>query len=648
VNIASRKKHLLMQAASIEQLRAIPGTGAFSVRADIGSGTQLYRIDARGAQTQIVVHQPTVGVGNADQSVRSALSDAPKMVGVLSYDWSPDGKRLWYAVLKKVARRQKPLFDEEIDGQVNVRRPPVDACVEYHLRSNDGKDHLVASRPLNDRVAFYLGGNISWAAGEVRYTIENAAPNRQSQFSSIGIDLNTMSPRKVPEPPANPFGAPILGPRGGLLKTVGFGAARVLIENMRDGSTHSYGSVSFSLGDPRSAGNWRSADGNAAFVGVRMINHPRYTLEWIDRRGRHLMSDADSFTKCDFATDLSLGVCIREGLSVAPELVLLRPRQSSTEKIIAISPNHSAITPLRVTPKIWKNKLGYFASGFITWPRRYVPGRRYPAIIITHGSDADERFARADVEWNYPAQVFAERGYLVLLINDPAPSQDATLSAAYDEWMSGDGAIGPHQLQQLLWLNGVYCFESAIDDLVNAGIIDPNRVGIAGYSRGSQMTNVTMTQSSRFRAASSGDGSYLEPYAYSSLSQSYDVIFGGSPYGPAIEQYRQLAPSLRASHVRGAILEQLAAPLGGAMDFYRALRAVGVPAQVTYYRGRDGFSDETHLFNVPSNRLLAMRENIAWFDFWLRKEKSIIMPFPDKYSAWAKMAAAQRYHATGP
>src|SRR3546814_4443990 len=66
-------------------------------------------------------------------------------------------------------------------------------------------------------------------------------------------------------------------------------------------------------------------------------------------------------------------------------------------------------------------------------------------------------------------------------------------------------------MRQLIWLNGVASYEDAVMELVGTGVIDQARVGIAGYSRGSQMVNVTITNSSLFRAASSGDGGYLEP-----------------------------------------------------------------------------------------------------------------------------------------
>src|SRR3546814_2605744 len=81
--------------------------------------------------------------------------------------------------------------------------------------------------------------------------------------------------------------------------------------------------------------------------------------------------------------------------------------------------------------------------------------------------------------------------------------------------------LGPEKLRELIWINGVYSFEDAIAELASEGIVDPDRIGIAGYSRGSQMVNVAMTQSEMFRAASSGDGNYLEPASYSDRSEEH-------------------------------------------------------------------------------------------------------------------------------
>src|SRR3546814_16449023 len=95
-------------------------------------------------------------------------------------------------------------------------------------------------------------------------------------------------------------------------------------------------------------------------------------------------------------------------------------------------------------------------------------------------------------------------------MNDPIVGDSEEMLAAYAQW----GAPGPlprERVQDLIWINGTLSFEDAIGELVAEGLVDPKRVGIAGYSRGPQMVNVTMTPSKGFRAVSGGDGGLLEP-----------------------------------------------------------------------------------------------------------------------------------------
>src|SRR3546814_14149213 len=100
-----------------------------------------------------------------------------------------------------------------------------------------------------------------------------------------------------------------------------------------------------------------------------------------------------------------------------PALVRVHLANGKIAPMAAISPRHEEIAPLSVQPRTWVNRHGYKATGYVIFPRAYRKGQSYPAIIVTHGSDADDRFFDQGNQWNYPVQLFAERGYFVLLIN---------------------------------------------------------------------------------------------------------------------------------------------------------------------------------------------------------------------------------------
>ena len=634
VDLSTGTQRLLLRAKTIEQVAQFPGTFDWSALLDIGEGVQLYRIDQNGKITPLVLNPATILEGEADHALPSFEHQAPRRVGILSYKWSPDGRWLWYSVVKKLDGAQEVVFDEAAGANRGKRRLSVKASIDFYLRTPAGKDIHVSSRPTTDVLARYYGARVTWEADKVRFRIGDIDTNGRPIYRNIIWNLLEQREEEKEEPSFDPIPFPMQGPHGGIVTTGGYGKTRDLFEVKQNGDRHAYGKVAFTAGDLRSAGSWRAQDGKSALISTRYIERPRYGLALIQRDVVRELSSAHSLTRCDFDGDLIVGVCVREGQTTPHELVIVKPRESRVTELAPVSPSHDEIAPLRITSKTWVNRLGYWATGQIIWPRKYKKGTSYPAIIITHGSDADERFGSADLQWNYPAQLFAERGYIVLLMNDPSAHQNERIAQAYRQWGDEQGELNSPEMQKLLYLNGIYSMEDAVSELSASGDVDISRVGIAGYSRGAQIVNVAMTQSKMFRAASSGDGAYLEPSTYMISRGSFDTIFGGSPYGPNLKNYEALSPSLRASQLCGAMLFQMAAPYDSALDLYTMLREKSAAVQLSLYPGEDQTSDETHIFHIPNNRLLAMRENLAWFDFWLLGKVDNDAPHRERVKQW--------------
>ena len=95
------------------------------------------------------------------------------------------------------------------------------------------------------------------------------------------------------------------------------------------------------------------------------------------------------------------------------------------------------------------------------------------------------------------------------------------------------------------------------------------------------------------------------------------------------------------------MLQQVASASPSQAQLFEALRSERVPTQLSYYPGSSSASDETHLFHIPSNRLLAMRENMAWFDYWLLGIRDGDAPFPERLAEWDRMAK-EAPHTCGP
>ena len=630
----------LQRAAWIDQLKRIPGTGDWSARIDKGDGVQLYRIGASGAVTPIVAHPATAIYGDTEGAVLPGYGHAPLATGVRAHSWSPDGRWLWYVVLDAAPFVKAMRYDDTVTAERAQRRAPGRATASIYLRDPGGKDILLATRPQSDLRTFFDRSFVQWEKDEVRFDVMETDPAGGQQVVTMGWSFTSEKIRVVDGKAARGYWR-LPGLHGGRLSSEGTGDTRELFETISRDERRSLRRFAFSVGGFRAAGGFLSPDGRRAIAGFRTIDNPRFGLAIIENDRVRTISSAFSLNYCDFTVSLTKGACIAQSQTTPPSVVRVDVASGGVARVASVSADHEGIAPLRIEPRTWINRHGYKATGYIVWPRGYTKGRQYPAIVITHASDADDRFATHENQWEYPAQLFAERGYVVLLVNSPTSRQNAEIDAAYEAWVSETKAVSPEKLRQLIWLNSVATFEDSVKELVDRGIVNPAQVGIAGYSFGSQMTNVTITNSSMFRAASSGDGGYLEPAFYFNVAGSYDTVFGGPPTDPAaLANYRRLSPSLRANEVCGAVLQQVAAPLIPSIDLHAALRKAGVPAQLSLYPGENTATDETHIFHIPSNRILAMEENIAWFDYWLLGKRDPQSPHADRYALWDKMRDA--------
>lgn len=618
LSLTDRSDRLLARSAWLHDVQFVPGKNRWSILGDFGAGVQLYDLDDQGRPSPLVVTSSSVLVGSADGAEPGFTFLAPVRVGVASYSWSPDGKRLFYAILQETAPTTAVLSNEAAIQAGSPRRHSPTVSVSFFLKETDHAPIRLAQAPDTDLLARWLGAMPEWNSTWLDYSL-------QDDFHDIPHVTRhrwRFDGEQVPPLPQQAFRwtGMAWGPSGGRLMVERIGGERRLREHRPDGHVQDYGQTDAVLSDPRSPGSWRAPDGSYSITAVRIPSQGRYALLRLDRSGRtRLIETPESLRTCSFTRDVERGYCIHEGISVPPELVAVNPRSGAVHRVAVLSPRHDSLAPLPVQRRTWRNAFGYKAVGYVVYPPGFIAGGRYPAVIVTHGSDADQRFGAYEFQWNYPVQALAERGYVVVLIADPYSSQSATIEQAQTTWGRCDGLTSPAQMRHLLWLNTLESYRAAIASLAAEKTIDPARVGLAGYSAGSQAVNVAVTQSRLFRAASSGDGGFLEPSGYKNAVCSYQAIFGGPPSDPRYRaDYEALSPTYRATFATTPLLQQVADVRPSVTDLYFAYQAAGAPMALTLYPGESPASDETHLFHIPSNRLAAMEENIAWFDFWLR------------------------------
>jgi len=134
--------------------------------------------------------------------------------------------------------------------------------------------------------------------------------------------------------------------------------------------------------------------------------------------------------------------------------------------------------------------------------------------------------------------------------------------------------------------------------------IDPQRVGIWGWSYGGYMTMFAVTQTQRFRAAVSGAGlsNWQSYYGENDITQWMVPYFGASVYDdPAV--YAKSSPMTFIKHVKTPTLVLVGerdgeCPAPQSFEFWRALKTLNVPTQLVVY------PDEGHRIAKPGGGLV--------------------------------------------
>ena len=157
-----------------------------------------------------------------------------------------------------------------------------------------------------------------------------------------------------------------------------------------------------------------------------------------------------------------------------------------------------------------------------------------------------------------------------------------------------------------------------VDAALAAAPIDPDALGVMGYSYGGYMTMWAVTQTNRFKAAVAGAGvsDWLSYYGENGIDQWMIPFFEASVYDdPAV--YAKSSPINFIKHARTPTFEyvgdrDLECPMPQSQEFWHALNTLGVPTEFVVYPGQG------HELRDAKDRADAKRRTLAWFSRWLQ------------------------------
>ncbi|HEX4231949.1 MAG TPA: S9 family peptidase [Bryobacteraceae bacterium] len=245
----------------------------------------------------------------------------------------------------------------------------------------------------------------------------------------------------------------------------------------------------------------------------------------------------------------------------------------------------------------WTNG-GYDVDGWLLFPANFDPQKRYPLVVSVHGGPAAQK-APSWPSANFDLSILATQGYFVFFPN-PRGSY-------------GEGEAFTHANVKDFGYGDLADILTGVDQVLKLAPIDPDRIGVGGWSYGGYMTMWAVTQTHRFKAAVAGAGiaNWQSYYGQNLIDQWMIPYFGASVYDdPAV--YAKSSPITYIKNVKTPTLivvgdRDAECPMPQSREFWHALQTLGVKTQFVVY------PNEGHHFNDPAHVQDVLERTINWF-----------------------------------
>jgi dipeptidyl aminopeptidase/acylaminoacyl peptidase len=295
----------------------------------------------------------------------------------------------------------------------------------------------------------------------------------------------------------------------------------------------------------------------------------------------------------------TLSAVIRQSYTSPPEVETGPPG-----KWKPITRLNASVRPLtgKATNVHWQSD-GLDVQGMLIEPPSVKPGVRYPLIVKVHGGPAYAAYPIFPASLEDYDAVLANQGYFVLR---PNPRGSYGQGEAFTRANVKDFGYG--DLRDVL---------SGLDAVQRAAPIDPQRIGISGWSYGGYMTMWALTQTDRFKAAVAGAGlsDWLSYYGTNNIDTWMIPYFGASVYADP-KVYERSSPLTFIKNVHAPTLlvggdRDAEVPITQSYEYWNALRRMGVKTEFVVY------PDEGHIFFKRGDQADVMERIVGWFNTYL-------------------------------
>jgi hypothetical protein len=318
---------------------------------------------------------------------------------------------------------------------------------------------------------------------------------------------------------------------------------------------------------------------------------------------------------------------MREGENLPQALYAVDTASGSGRLVFELNPLLlSTVTLGRVEMVEWTDPAARKWRGRLYYPVGYTAGRRYPMVIQTHGYAEAGEFSTSGLSYDGPlfsAQALANRGLFVVQVQD---NLEALASPREPEiHMAG--------------------YEAAAAHFERAGLIDGNRIGIAGYSRSGWYVEYLLTHSSlpiaAAEVADNMDGSYVQAVLNGGARRrEFDDDVGAASYSGGLQTWLEHSPGFNSDRIHTPL--RLEVDAGGTLfslaqwEMFSNLRYQKKPVELFIIPDAE---QADHPTQMPAQRFASQESAVDWFDFWLNGHEDPAAEKRQQYAGWHELRA---------
>jgi dipeptidyl aminopeptidase/acylaminoacyl peptidase len=339
---------------------------------------------------------------------------------------------------------------------------------------------------------------------------------------------------------------------------------------------------------------WMPDGKSIVFSGTRNGRGGAYQLD-VQSGALRTIATGDWIANMDsISSDGRVSAGVPTSPTTTADVYLMDTTSGETRRVTTVNPQVASLQFSQFRAVKWKSRDGLEIEGLLWLPAEHKAGEKLPLLVSIHGGPAGVW----TTSFRGLNHLYTSLGWAVLEPNVRGSSSygDALLRGNMKD-------IGGGDYQDVM---------TGVEYLVAQGVADPERLALRGWSYGGILGGWTITQTSRFKAASLGAmvSDWASEYA---MGFNHDVrlwYIGGTPWENPDGYRRQSAYTHIAKVTTPTVLfhgeEDTTDTIGQSMIFYQGLKDRGVPAR--FLR----FPREPHGFREPHHVRIRDAEEVSW------------------------------------